>query len=87
MSLADIISLDDYRRPKLRVERMPDPRRPNRTAYRITGTRSCDVQEYIMSLVEEVEQPCAGYGRFVGPHYIGHGCYVALGEIVTLRQP
>lgn len=82
---ADIINLDSRRRPAVRVERMPDPRRPNRTAFRITGTHSADVQDYITSLIAEVEMHGTGYGRFIGPHHIGHGCYVALGEIVITR--
>jgi hypothetical protein len=83
---ADIINLDAYRRPKVRVERMPDPQRPNRTAYRLTGTNAFDVQEHVTALLEEVDQPNAGYGRFIGPHHIGHGCYVALGEIIITRK-
>jgi hypothetical protein len=42
---ANIIDLNTYRRPSVRVERMPDPLRPNRTGYRITGTRECDVAD------------------------------------------
>jgi hypothetical protein len=83
---ANVINLDAFRQPKVRVERMPDPLRPNRTAYRLTGTSAFEVQEYVTALLEEVDQPGAGYGRFIGPHHIGHGCYVALGEIVILEQ-
>jgi hypothetical protein len=83
---ADIISLDEYRQPKVRVERMPDPHRRNRTAYRITGTSSIDVQQQITGLIAEVEMHGVGYGRFIGPHHIGHGCYVALGEIVLTTK-
>jgi hypothetical protein len=83
---ANVINLDAFRQPKVRVERMPDPLRPNRTAYRLTGTNSFEVQEHVTALLEEINQPGAGYGRFIGPHHIGHGCYVALGEIVFTKE-
>jgi hypothetical protein len=83
---AAIINLDAHRRPRVQIERMPDPLRPERTAYRLTGTNAFEVQEYITALLEEVEQPGAGFGRFIGPHHIGHGCYVALGEIIVTRE-
>jgi hypothetical protein len=83
---AQIIDLDAHRRPSVRVEHQVDPRRPNRTAYRITGTRSVDVQERIDALIAEVEMHGVGFGRFIGPHHIGHGCYVALGEIIIAKK-
>jgi hypothetical protein len=83
---AEIITLDAHRHAKVLVERMPDPRRRNRIAYRITGTSSHDVQEQITALCAEVEMHGAGYGRFVGPHHIGPSCYVALGEIVLIKE-
>jgi hypothetical protein len=82
---AKIISLDDNRH-NLLVESEPDPLRLSRTGYRITGTRECDVADYVASLVEEVAQSGAGVGNFTHPRYIGHGCYRALGEIILLRS-
>lgn len=86
MPVADIINLDDHRKPTVRVQRTVHPGRPYRAEYRIYGSCSADVQDYIDSLVAEVEQACSGYGRFIGPHHIGHGCYVALGEVVTFTE-
>ena len=83
---AEIINLDAHRRPKVRVERMPDPRRPNRVAYRITGNSSDDVQQEITGLITELEMHAAGYGRFIGPHHVGGGSYVALGEIILTAK-
>ena len=90
MTVADninIINLADYRpRPALRIQRQRDPLRPNRIAYRITGESCSDVQHHIDGLIAEVEMHLCGYGRFIGPHHIGKGIYVALGEIVLLHN-
>jgi hypothetical protein len=83
---AEIINLDTYRRPRVRVESERDHRNRNRTAYRLTGVSERDVQDYIFSLVEEVTQAGAGFGNFTPPQHIGHGCYVALGEIIVTRE-
>jgi hypothetical protein len=82
----NIINLDARRRPTVRVIRTVQPGRPNHIKYRLYGSRSQDVQDYIASLTEEVEQPGIGFTRFNGPHYIGHGCYTANGEIVLITE-
>jgi hypothetical protein len=87
-----IVDFTDYRRQHksiqpVQVTRSLDARHPNRTKYRIVGTRGIDVQEHIAGLVEELEQHGASFSsRFVGPYCIGHRCYVALGEIVVLTE-
>ena len=83
---ANVIDIEAFRSPPVRVERMPDGKRPGRTAYRISGHRCPDVQDYVNSLIAEVEMHSAGYGRFIGPHHFD-GRYVALGEIVVFEVP
>lgn len=89
---ANIISFEQEaakREPSITIERGVDPNNPNRTAYRITGKNSWDVQEQIDALTAEVEAFVGtGYARFVGPHRIDVSKYVALGEVVLVRgQP
>jgi hypothetical protein len=69
------------------VERKICRNSPNCTAYRIHGTRSQDVQDYIASLVDELEQHGANFASsWRGPHSIGHGCYAAFGEIIIITE-
>jgi hypothetical protein len=83
---SNITSLDARRRPAVRVERKASASRPNCTEYRLYGSRSQDVQDYISSLVAELEQHGANFGSsWRGPHSIGHGCYAAFGEIVLIQ--
>jgi hypothetical protein len=88
MTVADhIINLDAHRRPAVRVERKASASRPNCTEYRLYGSRSQDVQDYIASLVAELEQHGANFGSsWRGPHSIGHGCYAAFGEIILITE-
>jgi hypothetical protein len=84
---ATIINLDAHRRPTVRVERKVRPHRPNCTEYRLYGSRSQDVQDYIASLVAELEQHGINFAStWRGPYSIGHGCYVAIGEIITITE-
>lgn len=63
-----------------RIECEPDPRQPNRLAYRITGaTRQC-VQDVIDNLIASVDGGF-GYANFVGPARCEDG-YHALGQVV-----
>lgn len=84
----DILSFEEEaakRRPCVTIERGVDPKNPDRSAYRITGPNSWDVQEQINALTAEVEAFGTGYARFIGPHRIDVSKYVALGEVVLVR--
>ena len=83
---ANVIDIEAFRSPPVRVERMPDGKRPGRTGYRISGHRCADVQDYVNSLLAEVEMHDAGFASFVGPHLF-KGRYVALGFVIVIEVP
>lgn len=65
----------------LRFESEPDPQRPGRTAYRITGLSACAVQKMIDRVMNDPTVRCAS---FVGPVAIGDGQFGSLGEAYHL---
>jgi hypothetical protein len=83
--MQNVIDIEAFRSPPVRVERSSDPQFPGSTKYRISGLRCPDVQDYVNSLVAEVEMHSAGFASFVGPHLF-KGRYVAIGFVVVISE-
>ena len=64
-----------------KVEAHPDPNKPGRIAYYITGPSAAVVQNAVADRMEEAERAC-GLARFTLPQQVG-GEWAAVGEVRT----
>jgi hypothetical protein len=87
--MSTIIDLSAARRKRhqplaVSVESETDSNDPNRCWYLISAATSHAVQDYIDSLIAEVESfGNGGYGRFIGPKRAFGGDYQAMGWTVV----
>ena len=64
---ANVIDIEAFRSPPVRVERWPHPDRPHCICFCISGDRSADVQAFITSLDAEIDNHGAGFAASTAP--------------------